>query len=164
MCFSFANATLSRTFASEFSRNTTGPDWGRCVLYSSKNAALLRDLGFERFEPLLHGGQVMPYPDTTDTGRRNAAPLFGEFIGDPMLTSRGLIDRNGDDRVFEVAGDAIAEIRLAAADFAERLFAAGLVQLLEAIEAVSAVAHHLTGLRHVTQLLGELQHSHFGLD
>src|SRR3954468_5066800 len=42
--------------------------------------------------------------------------------------------------------------------------AAGVVELLEAGEAVARGAHHLAGLAHVAELLGELQKAHFGPD
>src|SRR3954451_14723997 len=42
--------------------------------------------------------------------------------------------------------------------------AAGVVELLEAIEAVARVAHHLAGLAPVAKLLGELQKTHLGPD
>ena len=81
-----------------------------------------------------------------------------------MLPPRGLVNRHRDDRLFELARNAVAEIRFPAADLAERVFATGLVQLLEAIEAVAAVAHHLAGLGDIPELLGELQHADCGLD
>lgn len=42
--------------------------------------------------------------------------------------------------------------------------AVGLIEFLEAIEAVSAIAHDPAGFRHIPQLLGQLQQSRFGLD
>lgn len=80
----------------------------------------------------------MPHPEAADTGRRNRSSLFREFVGDPMLPPRGLFDRHRDDRVLEFARNTVAEIRCPAADLAEGVFATGVVQLLEAIEAVTA--------------------------
>ena len=42
--------------------------------------------------------------------------------------------------------------------------AAGVVELLEAGEAVARGAHHLAGLAHVAKLLGKLEKAHFGWD
>ena len=46
----------------------------------------------------------------------------------------------------------------------ERKLAIFLVQLLEAIETVAAVSHHLAGLGHAAQLLGQLQQADLGFD
>jgi hypothetical protein len=43
-------------------------------------------------------------------------------------------------------------------------FAAFVVQFLEAVEAVPAVAHHLAGLADVAELLGQLQQPGLGAD
>jgi hypothetical protein len=58
----------------------------------------------------------------------------------------------------------MVEIRLATADLLERVSAAALVQLLEAVETVAAVAHDLARLRHVPELLRELQDPDLRLD
>src|SRR4029079_10719881 len=66
--------------------------------------------------------------------------------------------------VLDVLRDAILQHRFLAADFLQRQFAAFVVQFLEAIEAVAAVAHHFAGLADVTKLLGKLEQSNFGAD
>jgi len=43
-------------------------------------------------------------------------------------------------------------------------FPAFVVKLLEAIEAVAAIAHHLAGLTHIAELFGKLQQPNFGPD
>jgi hypothetical protein len=106
----------------------------------------------------------MPHPDAAHAARRNAAPLFSQFIRDAMLAPRRLLDRHRHNGLLEIRGNAVAEIGLAAANLTEGLFAARVVQLLETIEAVTAVAHHLARLRDVPKLLGEHQHAYFGLD
>jgi hypothetical protein len=52
--------------------------------------------------------------------------------------------------------------RLLAADLLQRELTALIVQLLEPIEAVAAVAHQLAGLADIAELLGKLQQSDFG--
>ena len=60
--------------------------------------------------------------------------------------------------------DAVLHTRFAATDLLQRQLAAFLVQLLEAIEAVPRVAHHLPGLGNATQHLGQLQQSNLVLN
>jgi hypothetical protein len=54
---------------------------------------------------------------------------------------------------------AVLQDRLAAADLLQRQLAAFVVQLLEAVE---AVAHHLAGLAHIAELLGQFQEPDLG--
>jgi hypothetical protein len=57
-----------------------------------------------------------------------------------------LLDRHRDDCLLDFRGGAVLQHRLAAADLLQRQLAAFVVELLEAVEAVAAVAHHLAGL------------------
>jgi hypothetical protein len=50
---------------------------------------------------------------------------------------------------------------LAARDLLQRRFAAFVVELLESVKAAAAVNHYAARLRHVAELLGQLQHSTF---
>src|SRR5205807_8255424 len=59
----------------------------------------------------------------------------------------------------EMTDSALETALFAAADLLQGQLAAFVVQLLEAIEAVPAVAHHLAGLADIAELLGELQQS-----
>src|SRR5215204_2438120 len=54
--------------------------------------------------------------------------------------------------------------RLAPRQLLKRQLASGLVEILEAIEAVARVPHHLAGLAHVAKLPGELQQAQLGAD
>src|SRR5437868_710316 len=54
--------------------------------------------------------------------------------------------------------------RLAPADLLQCQLAAFVVQLLEPIEAVPAVAHHLAGLADIAELFGQLQQTHLHPD
>src|SRR5262245_51045170 len=51
-----------------------------------------------------------------------------------------------------------------AADFLQGQFAALVIELLEPVEAVAAVAHHFAGLADIAELLGELQQPNLGAD
>src|SRR5204863_7186103 len=51
----------------------------------------------------------------------------------------------------------VLQHRLAASYLLQRQLAAFVVQLLEPIEAVAAVAHHLAGLADIAELLGQFQ-------
>src|SRR5207302_10572584 len=62
-----------------------------------------------------------------------------------------------DRRLFDLNRRAVLQDRLPAADLLQRQLAAFVVQLLEPIEAVPAITHHLAGLAHVAHLLGQFQ-------
>ena len=61
------------------------------------------------------------------------------------------------DRLFDLRRRAVLQDRLLAADLLQRQFTAFVVQLLEPVEAVAAIPHHLAGLADVAELLGQLQ-------
>jgi len=46
----------------------------------------------------------------------------------------------------------------------QRQFAALVVELLEAVEAIATVAHHLASLAHIAELFGQLQEPNLGAD
>jgi hypothetical protein len=69
----------------------------------------------------------------------------------------GLLDRERNDGVFDVLRHAVLQHRLLAADLLQCQLATFVVELLEPIEAVATVAHHLAGLADITELLGQLQ-------
>ena len=66
--------------------------------------------------------------------------------------------------VFNVLRHAVLQHRLLAADLLQRQIAAFVVQLLETVEAVAAIAHHLASLADVAELLGKLEQSNLGAD
>jgi hypothetical protein len=127
----------------------------RGELRVGEDPAVLRHFGLKGFEPVLHGRQIVPDPHAADARGRDPLPLLGELIRDPHLSPRGLIDRQGHHRRFEVTRNAIPEIRLPATNLLQRFFTTGVVQLLEPIETVPAIAPDLTGLGHVSELPGE---------
>jgi hypothetical protein len=69
-------------------------------------------------------------PHAPDTGRRDRQALLGEFVGDAMLPSRRLVDRQGHDGVLKVRADPVSQIRLRAIDLLQRLLATRVVQYL----------------------------------
>lgn len=75
-----------------------------------------------------------------------------------------LLGHEGDDRVFDLGGDAVLQIGLAPADLHQGRLAAGLAKIPEAAERVSAVAHDLARLADIAHLLGQLKDPDLGLD
>jgi hypothetical protein len=59
---------------------------------------------------------------------------------------------------------AVLQDWLAPADLLQGQLAAFVVQLLEAVKTVAAVAHHLAGLADIAELLGQLQQTELGSD
>jgi hypothetical protein len=68
------------------------------------------------------------------------------------LTERRLLDLNCDDRVLD-RHPIFVELRLLTTDLLRASSPPFVVQLLETIEAVSAVAHHLAGLADIAKLV-----------
>jgi len=58
-------------------------------------------------------------------------------------------------KVYRSIADAVFQHWLLATDLLQRQLAAFVVKLLEAIEAVAAITHHLAGLAHIAKLLGK---------
>ena len=69
-----------------------------------------------------------------------------------------------DDGAFNLLRHAVFQHRLLAADLGQGEFAALVVELLEAVKAVATIAHHLAGLAHIAELLGQLQQSNLRAD
>src|SRR6202011_2067396 len=58
----------------------------------------------------------------------------------------------------------VRQDRLLAADLLQRQLAAFVIEILEPVEAIAAIAEHLAGLAHIAKLPGELQQAHLSLD
>jgi hypothetical protein len=129
-----------------------------------QHQALLRHLGFQCFQPVLHGGQVMALPDAANPGRRDREAALGELVGDPELAPGRLVDCHLDHRRLDLGRGTVFQDRLAATHLGKGKFPTFVVHLLEPVEAVAAVAQHLAGLRHVAELLGKLQQPDLGPD
>src|SRR5215831_11663087 len=118
---------------------------------------ILRHFGFESLEAVFHRGQIVALPHAAHTsGRDRQAPPLQHFRH-PHLAPGRLLNRQVDRRLFDFRRGAVLQNRFAAADLLQRQLAAFVIQLLEAVKAVPAVAHHLTGLAHVTKLFGQFE-------
>ena len=84
--------------------------------------------------------------------------------GTPHLAAGRLLDRQLDHRLFDLRRGAVLQDWLAPADFPQRQLAALIIEFLQAVKAVAAVAHHLTGLADIAELLGQLQQTELGSD
>ena len=89
-------------------------------------------------------------------------PLLGQFVGDPRLAPGRLVDRHGHHRRLDLRQHPVLQDRLAARHLLKRQFAAFVVEILEPIEAVPAVAHYLAGLADVAELLGQFEQARLG--
>src|SRR5262245_43534034 len=122
-----------------------------------QHQALLGALGFQRLEPLVHSLQVVAQPHTAHGGGGDREPALPELVGHADLTESRLLDRQRYDGILDLLRHAVLQHRFLAADFLQRQFATLVVELLEPVEAVAAVAHHFAGLADIAELLGELQ-------
>ena len=115
-------------------------------------------------EPLLHGLEVVAQPHAAHAGGGDRHPSLLELVGDANLAESGLFNGQRNDGILDLLRHPVLQYRLLAADLLQRQLAAFVVELLEPVEAVAAVAHHLAGLADVAQLLGKLQQSNLGAD
>src|SRR5215204_791386 len=136
----------------------------RGELAVGQHQALLGDLRLERLEPLLHGLKLIALPHAAHAGGRDRVAALADLVGDPDLAEGGLLKRQSKDQRLNLGRRAVGQKRLAPRQLLKRQLAPGLVEILEAIEAVARVAHHLAGLAHVAELPGELQQANFGPD
>jgi hypothetical protein len=60
----------------------------RRELRLAQHQTLLRTLGFQPLEPLLHGLELVALPHAAHPSRRHTQPAPLQFIGDPYLTPR----------------------------------------------------------------------------
>src|SRR4029077_20248203 len=72
-----------------------------------QDQAFLGALGLQRFEPLVHGLEVMTLPYATHAGGRDREPALAQFVGDADLAESRLLDGNGNDGVFDLLCDAV---------------------------------------------------------
>ena len=105
----------------------------------------------------MHRLEVVPLPDAANAGWRDRKRFATQLVGHADLAPCGLLYGGLEHRSLDVWHDPILGHRLAAADLSQRFLAPGLVQLFEAVEAVSTVAKHLTCLGGVAQLLSQLK-------
>jgi hypothetical protein len=84
------------------------------------------------------------------------------LIGDADLAVSRLVQRKPNEDGLGLGRSAVLQDRLSPRQFLQRQFAACVIELLEAIETVAAVAHHLAGLADVAELLGQLEQPYLG--
>src|SRR3954469_15728389 len=84
------------------------------------------------------------------------------LVGNPDLAKGRLLQRQLDDDRLDLGRRAVRQQRLASRELLKGDFAPSIIQLLEAVEAVARVAHHLAGLADVAELLGKFQQANFG--
>ena len=75
-----------------------------------------------------------------------------------------MVPRHLHDGVLDLGSHTILEERFLSRDFLQRGLASGLIELLEPIETIPAIAHQLAGLRDIPELLGQFQNTHLRLD
>jgi hypothetical protein len=61
----------------------------RGELRLAQHQTLLRTLGFQCLEPLLHGLELVALPHAAHPSRRHTQPAPPQFIGNPYLTPGG---------------------------------------------------------------------------
>src|SRR6516164_4572576 len=109
-------------------------------------------------------GLLVAQPHTAHAGGGDREPALSQLVGNADLTEGRLLDRQRYDGILDLLRHAVLQYRLLAADFLQGQFAALVVELLEPVEAVAAVAHHLAGLADIAELLGKLQQANLGAD
>jgi hypothetical protein len=128
---------------------------------SVRNETVLRDLRLERLEALLHGLEIVPLPHAAHAGRRDRVATLADLVGYPDLAKGRLLQGQLDDDCLDLGRRAIRQQRLASRELLKGDFAPSIIQLLEAVEAVARVAHHLAGLADVAELPGKFQQANF---
>ena len=76
----------------------------------------------------------------------------------------GLLDRQGNDGLLDLRCHAVLQDGFAPRDLLQGQLPAFVVELLEAIEAVTRIAHHLAGLADIAELLGQFEEASLGPD
>ncbi len=100
--------------------------------------AVLGDFGFQGFQALLHGLQIVALPHAANAGWRDGQPALSQLVGDAHLPESRLLDGERHDGALDLFGDAVLEHRLLAGDFGQCDLAAFFIKLLEAVKAVPA--------------------------
>ena len=106
---------------------------------------------------------TLPDPARTPAGEIEW-PSLRKLIGDADLAISRPVQRKLDDDRLDLRRRAVFQDRFAPRQLLQRQFAAGVVKLLEAIETVARVAHHLAGLADIAELPVQLQQPYLGAD
>jgi len=102
-----------------------------------KDQAFLGDLGLQGLQSQLEDLQVMAEPDAADTAGGDEKALLAQFVGDADLPPGRLFEGELDHGLFDLGLDAVLDDGLAFGYLPQGFFAAGLIEFLEAVEAVS---------------------------
>ncbi len=122
-----------------------------------EDQAILGDFGFPGLQAALEGLEVMAQPDAADPARGDEEAPLAEFVGEADLAPGGLVERELGYGWLDGGVHAVLDERLAFGDLPQGFFAAGLIELLKAVEAVAGVAQDLAGLGDVAQLSGQFE-------
>jgi len=93
--------------------------------------------GFQSFEPFAKGFQIVAQPNAPHSGGGDEQATLGELIGHAYLAKGRLLQSDLDHRFFHVLFDPVLRAGLASADLAQRQLPTFLVQLFEAVKAIS---------------------------
>ncbi len=88
----------------------------------------------------------MPQLYRADTTRRDEQPLPLHLIGDTHLAISRLLDSKGDHGLFHCFVNTVLEDGFLSTYLSQGKFSAAIVQLLEAVEAVTRVVYYLARL------------------
>lgn len=109
----------------------------RRQLALGEHDAVLGDLRLQRLQPLLHRLHIVTLPHPAYARRRDRVAELAHFVGDAGLSIGGIFQRQLEDDRLDLRWRAVGQQRLPARQLLQRKFAAGLVKLLEAVEAVA---------------------------
>jgi hypothetical protein len=84
-------------------------------------------------------------------------PRFKTY-GDTNLAEGRLFDGKRHDGVFDFRRHSVLQDRLASRNLLQGEFTTLIVKLLEPVEVVAAIAHHLASLADIAELFGQFEH------
>lgn len=89
--------------------------------------------------------------------------LLTQFVRHPDLSGGWIVDGKGEDGLLYRIVHAVLEIRSAPFFVRQRLQSGAFLDVLDAVERVARHAHHPASLRHIAQLVGQIQQAILGL-
>ena len=91
-------------------------------------------------------------------------PSSQKLVRDANLAPGGLFDGERHDGGLDLWRHTVLQDRLTPRNLLQGEFAAFVVKLLKAVEAIAQIAEHLAGLAHIAKLPGKLQQANLGFD
>ena len=88
-------------------------------LFLGKYDVFLGGLGFQCFQPLAEGLQIMTEPDAPHTRGGNEQTRFGQFVGHADLAPCWLVQGHFQNRFLDVVVNPVLGAGLASADLAQ---------------------------------------------